>query len=275
MRLVTSLQFLSIAIFAWGCGYSTPPSGGTLSVTVLAPYVGQGAGTALVHGQSAVVFDAGPFDQNGLVVALRNEHVDTIDAIYLTHPDLDHWGGLDSLLAHFPVRTLIHGPVDSAREASTFHWACRQTLSGCDTTWRDQTNHHPNGVHIEVLWPDSGASFPETNDGSLVLRASIASHGILLVSGDLDTLGEQKVSPQVNPVEVVDLGHHGSRSSASLSYLGKASAKWAVVQAGIPNSYGHPTDDALARARAVGAHVLQPTPTNPVKLKLEFVVPGE
>lgn len=264
MRVVNRLCRLAPALLLAGCGMSPPCS--TPSVRLLAPYVGQGHGIALVTDRKAIVFDAGPPGQGGLAQALRGANVDTIYAIYLTHPDLDHWGGLDSLVGNFPVRKLIHGPVDSARRAQTFAWACRQTLSGCDTLWRGDSTAFRNDLQVDVLWPDSGAIFPDPNDGSLVLRVSRHDRGLLLVSGDLDTLGEQAVALDVHHVEVVELGHHGSRSSGSLRFLGAATPKWAIVQYGRDNDYGHPTAQALARARAVGATILDPATTENVQV---------
>ncbi len=268
MSVVKCFLLSWIGLALGGCGL--PPSSTDQSpIFLLAPYVGQGNGLALVNGTQAIVFDAGPPEQGGLSEALRQAGVDTIAAIYLTHPDLDHWGGLDSLLQHFPVRTLVHGPVDPSREASTFHWACRQILSGCSTTWNGQSAVYWDDLRVDVLWPDSGQTFPDDNQGSLVLRTSRRGHGLLLVSGDLDTLGEQIVAPSLGSVEVVELGHHGSRSSGSLAFLGHASPRWVIVQAGVDNSYGHPTAEALGRARAVGAQILQPTPTKNVRLEFQ------
>ena len=248
-----------------GCGTPQCPT----KLDLLAPYVGQGHGLALVQGRQALVFDAGPPEQSGLRRALQNAGVDTITALFLTHPDLDHWGGLDSLLGYLPLKTLIHGPVDSARRKSTFGWACSHALDGCDTLWRGQSRVFWRGLWVQCLWPDSGALFPDPNTGSLVLRVSQGGRGLLLVSGDLDTLGELAVTSELEPVEAMELGHHGSRTSAHLLFLGKASPKWVVVQAGIQNDYGHPSAEALQRARAVGAVILQPTPNKNVRLEYE------
>lgn len=264
LRLVIQTGLgLAFALLA-GCGAGSTCD--TPNISLLIPYVGQGHGIALVTDRKAIVFDAGPPDQGGLAQALRNANVESIDAILLTHPDLDHWGGLDSLVGNFPVAKLIHGPVDSARRAQTFAWACRQTLSGCDTIWNGASRNFRNGLHVETLWPDSGGIFPEPNDGSLVLRVSRGDHGLLLVSGDLDTLGEQTMAPYVRHADVVQLGHHGSRSSGSLQFLGTATPRWVVVQYGRDNDYGHPTAQALSRARAVGATILDPATTENVKI---------
>jgi len=236
---------------------------------LLAPYVGQGHGVALIQGRSAVVYDAGPPEQDGLWRALRDAAVDTITALFVTHPDVDHWGGLDSLLAHFPVRRLIHGPIEPIRLKQAFGWACRQIPSGCETTFQGRSIPVLDGLHVDVLWPDSGAVFDEPNEGSLVLRTCRGNHGLLLVSGDLDTTGELHVAPRLSPTDVVELGHHGSRTSGHLRFLGAASPRWVVVQAGIDNDYGHPTAEALARARAVGAAMARPLPGAPFKLDRE------
>jgi len=254
LRLV-SVWTISVAALLASCGIDPPCR--TPSTSLVFPYVGQGHGIALVVEHRAVVFDAGPPDQAALAQALRQAGVDTIAAIFLTHPDLDHWGGLDSLVGSFPVERLVHGPVDSARREATFARVCGQILSGCDTTWRGDRNWF-SGIEVETLWPDSGKIFTDPNDGSLALRATLSGNRSLLVTGDLDTLGELALLPDIHPVTVLQLGHHGSRSSGHLRFLGAASPKQVIVQYGIDNSYGHPTAEALSRVKAVGATLLDP-----------------
>ncbi len=269
MCLVKWLAGLALVAILFACGIDDPGGCESTKLRLLAPYVGQGHGIAIAQGRRAIVFDAGPPDQVGLREALERAGVDTIEAIFLTHPDLDHWGGLDSLLVRFPIRTLIHGPLAPEPLRASFGWACRRTLSGCSTTFAGRRHSYAEGLEIDVLWPDSGRLFQETNDGSLVMRAHRGSHGLLLVSGDLDTLGELQVALDVKPVDVLQLGHHGSKSSGHLRFLGAASPKVIVVQAGIDNDYGHPTAQALARAKTVGAAVSIPTPENDVVIALE------
>ncbi len=255
-RFLRLLGFLPIALS--GCISTSPPDCRFPGVTLLAPCVGQGHGVALVVARKAVVFDAGPPGQGALVASLRRSGVDTIESVYLTHPDLDHRGGLDSLFAAFPVRTLVHGPLDSARRAQTVAWACRRAISGCDAIWHGRSRSHSGAIRIDALWPDSGRIFADDNDGSLVLRAAQGERGLLLVSGDLDTLGELAVTESVLPAHALQLGHHGSRTSGHLRFLGKAAPRLVIVQYGLDNDYGHPTAAALARARAVGAQILDP-----------------
>lgn len=251
-----------------GCQSTHPAECRFPSIRLLAPYVGQGHGIALASEGRAIVFDAGPPEQSGLVAALRRADIDTIEAIYLTHPDLDHRGGLDSLFANFPVERLAFGPLDSARRRQTLGWACPHAFLGCDTVWSGRTRYHHGGMRIDILWPDSGAVFQDDNQGSLVLRVSQGDRGLLLVSGDLDTVGEADVSESVKPVEVLQLGHHGSRSSGLLRFLGKAAPTKVVVQYGRDNDYGHPTAQALARVRAIGATLLDPAATGDLVVDL-------
>lgn len=250
------LAFLGIVLSA--CTSTSPPDCRFPGASLLVPYVGQGHGIALVVARKAIVFDAGPPGQDALAGSLRHAGVDSIEAVYLTHPDLDHRGGLDSLFAAFPVQRLVHGPLDSARRARTIAWACRRTVSGCDTIWHGRSRTHSGSIRVDAFWPDSGRTFGDDNDGSLVLRASQGERGLLLVSGDLDTLGELAATEFVDPVEVLQLGHHGSRTSGHLRFLGKAAPRQAIVQYGLDNDYGHPTAAALARARAVGAGMVDP-----------------
>ena len=54
---------------------------------------------------------------------------------------------------------------------------------------------------------------------------------------------------------VLKVGHHGSRTSLSYSFLQNVSPRYAVVSCGKDNSYGHPHEQTLNRLEKIGAEV--------------------
>lgn len=107
-----------------------------------------------------------------------------------------------------------------------------------------------DGFRLEFHAGDAEAR--DDNARSLVARlVDAAGTGLLLAPGDLDTTGEARLLAS-NPdlrAQVLLVGHHGSRSSSSLPFLGAVGAKTAIVQAGSGNRYGHPHLEALERLR--------------------------
>jgi competence protein ComEC len=258
MRVVTLLPFLALLA---GCQLTAPesPEG---APWLLVPDVGQGHGLAVVRGDRAVVVDAGPPDQSALDRALREAGVREIELLVLTHPDLDHVGGLDSLTV--PVRRILHGAL-AASDSARVLGRCRALPDGCLHALAPDSLNVLSGLQLRILGPADPSLHEETNANSLVVEFRQDGRGLFLASGDLDTLGELALLSRLEPVEVVQLGHHGSSSSSHLRWLGALSPRVVVVQAGIGNPYGHPAPPTLARVLAVGARVERPV-TDPLRV---------
>ena len=135
---------------------------------------------------------------------------------------------------------------------------CPSYPEGCDRVLPLQEIRILDDVVLRILGPFDTSVSPETNANSLVVEFRRQGRSLFVASGDLDTLGELALLDRLEPTEVVQLGHHGSRSSSHLRWLGAMMPRYAVVQAGQDNPYGHPTAEALARAEAVGAKILRP-----------------
>lgn len=254
MRLV-GLGFSLCALL--GCRLTSPESS-CAPPHLLVPDVGQGHGVAIVQGDRAVVVDAGPAEQRALDSALRSDGVREIELLVLTHPDLDHSGGLDSL--RIPVRRILHGamnPSDSLRVLSR----CLGLPGGCVHAVAPDSFPVLDDLELRVIGPFEPTPHDETNANSLVVEFRQNGRGLFLASGDLDTTGELQLLARLEAVEVVQLGHHGSASSSHLRWLGAMMPRLVVVQAGLHNVYGHPTDAALNRARATGSELLRPVGT--------------
>lgn len=250
MRLVTAL--LSLPVLA-GCRLTAPEPP---APWLLVPDVGQGHSIAVVQGDRAVVVDAGPQEQASMGRALRACGVSEIELFVLSHPDMDHSGGIDSL--GLPVRRILHGalsPSDSTRVLSR----CPEIPDGCAHGRSGWMRPVLLDLSIRVVGPADPALQPDPNSNSLVVEFRRDGRGLVLASGDLDTAGELGILDRVGHVDVVQLGHHGSAGSSHLRWLGALSPRIAIVQAGVGNRYGHPTAAALARAAAVGATVLRPS----------------
>jgi len=250
MRLVM-LSFPALLLA--GCLATSPEE--EEGPVLLVPDVGQGHGVALVEGGRAVVVDAGPQEQSALEQALESQGVKEIQLLVLTHPDLDHYGGLDSL--RLPLESLLHGAMTSQDSflsiprCSTYPLGCRRALPFQEYPVLDD-------VTLRILGPADTSLAPETNDNSLVVEFRRRGRSLLVVSGDLDTNGELALLGRLEPTDVVQLGHHGSKASSHILWLGAMMPRYALVQAGVDNPYGHPDAEALARAQAVGATVLRP-----------------
>ena len=75
----------------------------------------------------------------------------------------------------------------------------------------------------------------------------------MLVTGDAPKAAEKELLARVplRNLELLIVGHHGSRYSSSGELLGSIGADTALISVGY-NTYGHPTYETLERLNAYG-----------------------
>jgi beta-lactamase superfamily II metal-dependent hydrolase len=88
----------------------------------------------------------------------------------------------------------------------------------------------------------SVANTNDPNNNSLVLLYTNGEDKILLM-GDAEKEIEEKIN--VGEVDLLKVGHHGSYSSSSSSFIKKVNPKYAVITAGKNNQYGHPHKETM------------------------------
>jgi competence protein ComEC len=118
-----------------------PPRPAEGSARVVALDVGQGLAVLVETAHHALVYDTGPrytetTDAGGrlIVPVLRARGIRALDALIVSHQDLDHSGGAQSLLALVPARTLwsslpIDHPIVVQAAAQGTVWRCAPELA--------------------------------------------------------------------------------------------------------------------------------------------------
>jgi len=265
---------LVASLLLGGCGAVESDPTRVPEPILIAPFVGQGSGVLVRDGDQTIAFDAGPDSSSTLSRILRSEDIAAVDLVVISHWDLDHVGGLDTLIGRHQVHELVYGsePVDAWMRTVKEHW-CRQIPSGCQLVHPGQALTLANNLRLEFLFADTAGI--TNNERSLVVRlATTRGEGLLLAPGDLDTSGEARLlgrSLQIQ-AQILLTGHHGSRSSSSLPFLGAARPLKAIIQAAPENPYGHPHAEALERLRRVTGDIrwIQPGETEQIPLGLSL-----
>jgi len=189
---------------------------------------------------------------------LRHEGVSHIDAILLTHPHSDHIGGADTLLKDMPVDVLLDNgePTQPALEQKLLGDAAQRNVP-CLPVLRGEHIDLGDGVGIEILGPTADeVEDDRPNNCSIVVRLSYGRN-VFLFTGDAEKREEQDLLDVRYRLkcDVLKVGHHGSDTSSTDEFIKACSPREAVVSVGAHNSYGHPSDDVIARLKRAGAHV--------------------
>lgn len=221
------------------------------------------------EGEAEVRGDSG---ERTILPHLARYGIRRLDAVVVSHPHRDHFGGLPSLLEAVAENRLEIGRiVHSGAEADTdlFRLIRSETRRLGIPEYavvRGDTLAVDPAVRFDVLAPARLERAPANlNDASLVLRAQFGETAVLLL-GDAEAESEAGLVAAYGAAlgaDVVKVGHHGSRTSSTPPFVeavtadsSRADAAWAVVSVAQRNRYGLPDADALVRWHERGAQVV-------------------
>ena len=252
---------LAVAAVINGCMYVSGSAEGETSMHATAIDVGQGLAVLLEYDGRYAMYDFGP-DSVGVVDSLLARGIDTLEWVVLSHNHRDHIGGFLELAGRGVfVRRLYVGP-DTAgaffrdsvlRVARALETPVDTLLRGGNVSFGGGVNGSADGEcpRFEVLWPASYLRVGE-NRASVVLLGKFGASKLLL-TGDLDSVGERHLL-EMNPTlsaELLQVAHHGSAGSNTLSFLSQVSPKYAFVSVGQGNRYGHPAPSVVRKLNLV------------------------
>jgi len=224
-----------------------PPAPEQGGWTLIAFDIGQGGAVLVRTRTSAVLFDTGwrfgDIDAVSRVILpeLRAMGIWHLDRVVISHPDMDHLGGLESLRAGRSMGTL-HASGLPAQQAL----ACR-----AGERWRS------DGVDFEFVYPSDDCATRKLqgvlrNRCSCVLRVTGAWHSVLL-TGDIDQEAERTLLKSgVAPVDIVMMPHHGSSTGSGAGFIKALQARHAIAQTGHHNRFGHPDPMVVKRWQTQG-----------------------
>ncbi len=236
----------------------TRPAAGSARLLVFD--VGQGMAIAVQTHNHALLYDTGP-DFSGeadsgnriLLPALHGTGISQLDMLVLSHGDIDHIGGTESVLRGMPVLNVLSSLSDAN---PILRLAAHNEACSDGQTWEW------DGVRFEILHPakTNGDDLKKhDNDRSCVLRVSTGQHSILL-AGDIEKFSESrllKLHSKTLSSTILVVPHHGSKSSSSPDFVRAVHPHYSIFSAGYLNRFGHPKEEIVQRYRAAGSKTLR------------------
>lgn len=250
--------------------------------------VGQGDAILIAKGRNQVLIDGGPSSEK--ILSCLEKYVPfydrTIELIVLTNTDYDHMSGISAVVERYEVIQFVTS--DGVHESD----ALTKMISKLDEAKitvnavergdviKVGGEHGPERLKFNVLWPPDtieenvaifsgqmdnakreqilGASAKRgnLNERSVVLLLLEDNKRILLMGDAGDQTEEEMLSMGDLPdIDILKVGHHGSKYASTLEFLQKIRPELAVISVGAKNTYGHPTSETLSRLEQVGATV--------------------
>ncbi len=231
---------------------TTTPTRPTNELKVHFIDVGQGDAILIDVGETEILIDGG--GKSPGIVSYLYDYVDgVLEVVVATHPHADHIGGLISVLDAFEVDEIwLNGDTSTSQTYSMFMATVNSEGAPVYKARRGDTIE-VGEVAFDVLHPVNLSG--TVNNNSIVLSLS---HGEVdfLFTGDAEQEAEASMltADIVTDVEILKVGHHGSRTASSRQFLQVAKPEYAIYMAGEGNSYGHPhqeTTTSLNEMRAL------------------------
>ena len=227
------------------------------ALTAVAVDVGQGASTLLRSGEDTVLVDCGSSNRykkpaQQVLSQLGSMGVERLSAVAVTHYHADHTNGLPELLERVAVDALYLPEIED-------EYGVRDKLvalaaeKNIRVSFVTEQTEISLGAATVTVFPPVGKG--DMNEQGLTYLCTSGDFD-LLITGDMSGPTELALTQmyKLPDVEVLLVGHHGSKYSSQQEFLSKIEPDAAIISVG-DNNYGHPTDAAISRLEAAGATV--------------------
>jgi len=252
------LGFLLVAVAADGAYWWRERWGRRdLRITYLS--VGHGdAAVVELPGSSVLLIDAGgssfpQYDPGRSIVApfLRSRRIAKVDYVLVSHPRIDHYGGMKSILEEFAPSEFWSGPVGGEtgrylelEETAKESGVRRAVLKRSDSC------RGIGKVQICVLYPSKGS----VDEFSVVLRLTLGQYHFLF-PGDINKRDEERLVGLETELasQVLKVPRHGSLTANTNSFVGAVRPRLAIFSVG----YRSPRAEVIARYHDAGSEILR------------------
>ena len=226
--------------------------------------VGQGLATLIVKDGKGVLYDTGSSWESGSMAQLEilpylQRQGIQLEWLILSHDDNDHSGGARAMLSAYPDIQLTtasqkrYGEKNTAENDRTFCLANKQW------TWQ--------GLHFTVLSPNNIVPRAENPD-SCTLLLTDGKYNILL-TGDADLSVEYKILPKLDKIHVLQVGHHGSKTSTGEAFVRHTQPDIALISSSRWNPWHFPHQTVVDRLTRHHAQLYNTAEDGQIRLLFE------
>ena len=210
--------------------------------------VGQGDSTIIIDSSNKVTaIDTGgllgsnsSLTKNTFIPYLNSIGINKVQNLIITHGDYDHMGEAINLVNNFKVEKVIFNCgefneleqelIKVLHKKKIPYYSCIKELN----------------IDDSKLYFLNNKDYGNENDNSSVIYTELNNYKFLFM-GDAGVESEEDLIKKYNikDIDVLKVGHHGSRTSSSKSFIGEVNPKYSIISVGKNNRYGHPNDSVL------------------------------
>lgn len=205
--------------------------------------VGQADSILIQNGDANMLIDAGNNeDGKKLVSYFQSLGIESFQYVIGTHAHEDHIGGMDDIIDNFDIDT-FYMP-DAITTTATFE-SVLDSLEAKNIAFQTpsiDSIFKLGNATIDVLYV--GTDDSDLNNTSIVLKLTYGNTSVLFM-GDAEKEVETIIEKKDISADVLKVGHHGSNTSSSKTFLEKVNPSYAIISVGTGNSYGHPSNTTI------------------------------
>ncbi len=205
--------------------------------------VGQGDAILVQFNNKNMLIDSGPRESSDKILNyLDSLNIQTIDIAIGSHPHEDHMGNMAAIIKKYSVLS-FYAPKVTANQyffENLVKELNNKKLKITPVHEGSVINFDPQ-IEINVYWPEQNETYENLNNYSIVMSLKYGRNSFLF-TGDIESDCEKKIvanSYDLNS-DVLKVAHHGSKTSSSKKFLDLVNGKYAIIQCGLDNQYGHP-----------------------------------
>jgi len=213
--------------------------------------VGQGETSYIKCGKNSVIVDIGSLRTNLAFNTVSNyfkmKNISGVDAMVLSHMHIDHINGLEKYLENYDVGMVLYSKPTEENDTYTNLKKVLKNFNVKSKEVKAGEVYEFGNIKIEILLPKDKLLNVEDdiNANSLVCKISIKDKSIMYMGdGTCDTEKELLKLYDLESVDILKVGHHGSKTSTSEEYIEKIQPQYAVISAK-KSYYNHPHESVL------------------------------
>ena len=181
-----------------------------------------------------------PISKNILLPYLKSRGIRKLSTLILSHGDFDHMGEAIHLVNHFRVEKVIFncGPYNDLEKElikvldrkHIKYYSCIKELN----------------IDKNKLYFLQTKEYDNENDNSNVIYTELKGYKFMFM-GDAGIDKEKDILEKynINDIDVLKAGHHGSMTSSSKEFINEINPKYSIISVGKNNRYGHPNKEVL------------------------------